>query len=234
MGGKASMSHAGRKLGFTRRDAPPVPLAFRMPRFVRRSAIGGRLMRGNSTPGTELFAGPRFAVPPAVVARALSFPAAPVEVRMIDWPDAVLRLTAAAAVGAAIGLDREARGKPTGVRTLSIVALGSALAVLLSEHPSGVQADASSRVIQGVLTGIGFLGAGVILRRDSGDKVRGLTTAAAIWFTACIGMACGLGAWPLVVTAAVLVVLILTLGKRLERLLVPQDNKDEKHPPGSA
>ncbi|KAI94888.1 magnesium transporter [Rhodomicrobium udaipurense JA643] len=153
---------------------------------------------------------------------------------MIDWPDAVLRLTAAAAVGAAIGLDREARGKPTGVRTLSIVALGSALAVLLSEHPSGVQADASSRVIQGVLTGIGFLGAGVILRRDSGDKVRGLTTAAAIWFTACIGMACGLGAWPLVVTAAVLVVLILTLGKRLERLLVPQDNKDEKHPPGSA
>jgi putative Mg2+ transporter-C (MgtC) family protein len=152
---------------------------------------------------------------------------------MIDWPDAVLRLTAAAAVGAAIGLDREARGKPTGVRTLSIVALGSALAVLLSEHPSGVQADASSRVIQGVLTGIGFLGAGVILRRDSGDKVRGLTTAAVIWFTACIGMACGLGAWPLVVTAAVLVALILALGKRLERLLVPQD-KDENPPPGSA
>ncbi|WKW50843.1 MgtC/SapB family protein [Rhodomicrobium lacus] len=153
---------------------------------------------------------------------------------MTDWPDAVLRLTAAAAVGAAIGLDREARGKSTGVRTLAIVALGSALAVLLSEHPSGVQADASSRVIQGVLTGIGFLGAGVILHRDTNDKVRGLTTAAAIWFTACIGMACGLGAWPIVVTAAVLVALILALGKRLERLFVPKDTNDTGNPPGNA
>ncbi|MBT3070765.1 MgtC/SapB family protein [Rhodomicrobium sp. Az07] len=150
---------------------------------------------------------------------------------MIDWPDAALRLTAAAAVGAAIGLDREARGKPTGVRTLSIVALGSALAILLSDYPSGVHADAYSRVIQGVITGIGFLGAGVILREKESDKVQGLTTAATIWFTACIGMACGLGAWPIVVTAAVLVALILALGKRLERLLLKPDKKDADSPP---
>jgi putative Mg2+ transporter-C (MgtC) family protein len=117
---------------------------------------------------------------------------------MIDWPDAVIRLTAAAVVGGVIGLDREAHGKPTGVRTMGIVALGSALVVLVSQHPGGSDPAAGSRVIQGVITGIGFLGAGVILRNPTGRHVHGLTTAAAIWLTACIGVACGLGAWPLV------------------------------------
>ena len=70
--------------------------------------------------------------------------------------------------------------------------------VLVSQHPSGGDAAAGSRVIQGVITGIGFLGAGVIFRNPAGKKVHGLTTAAAIWLTACIGVACGLGAWPLV------------------------------------
>jgi putative Mg2+ transporter-C (MgtC) family protein len=136
---------------------------------------------------------------------------------MIDWPDAVIRLTAATVIGGAIGLDREVRGKPTGVRTMGIVALGSALIVLASQHPAGGDAASGSRVIQGVITGIGFLGAGVILRNSAGKKVHGLTTAAAIWLTACLGVACGLGAWPLVVTSVVLVGIILAVGKPLER-----------------
>jgi putative Mg2+ transporter-C (MgtC) family protein len=144
---------------------------------------------------------------------------------MIEWTDAVLRLTAAAVIGGAIGLDREVRGKPTGVRTLAIVALGSALAVLAAQH-SGGDTAAASRVMQGVITGIGFLGAGVILRNPSGKKVHGLTTAAGIWWTACIGLACGVAAWPIVLTASVLVVIILAFGRPLERALDPRDREE--------
>ena len=143
---------------------------------------------------------------------------------MIDWPDAVIRLTAATVIGGAIGLDRELHGKPTGIRTLGIVGLGSALVVLASQHAGGADANAGSRVIQGVITGIGFLGAGVILRNPGGKRVRGLTTAAAIWLTACIGVACGVGAWPLVVTSVVLVAVLLSIGKPLERAVGRHDN----------
>ena len=147
---------------------------------------------------------------------------------MIEWPDAIIRLSAAVLIGGAIGIDRELRGKPTGVRTMSIVALGSALVVLASQHPGGPEANAASRVIQGVITGIGFLGAGVILRNPAGKKVHGLTTAAAIWLTACIGVTCGLGAWPLVGTAAFLVAVILAFGQPLERALDLRDLRHEK------
>jgi putative Mg2+ transporter-C (MgtC) family protein len=136
---------------------------------------------------------------------------------MIDWPDAVIRLSAATIIGGAIGLQRELHGKPTGVRTMGIVALGSALVVLVGQHLDANDASAGSRVIQGVITGIGFLGAGVILRNPGGKRVRGLTTAAAIWLTACIGIACGFGAWPLVGTSVGLAALILAFGKPFER-----------------
>jgi putative Mg2+ transporter-C (MgtC) family protein len=142
---------------------------------------------------------------------------------MIDWPDAVIRLSAATILGGAIGLNREVHGKPTGVRTMGIVALGSALVVLVSQHPASDPASAS-RAVQGVITGIGFLGAGVILRNPAGKRVRGLTTAAAIWLTACIGVACGLGAWPLVATSAVLAALLLAFGKPLERAIGARDH----------
>lgn len=152
---------------------------------------------------------------------------------MIDWPDAVIRLTAATIIGGAIGLDREVHGKPTGVRTMGIVALGSALVVLVSQHPA-TDPSAASRAIQGVITGIGFLGAGVILRNPAGKRVRGLTTAAAIWLTACIGVACGLGAWPLVATSAILAGLMLAFGKPLERALGarPDHHRDEERGDG--
>jgi putative Mg2+ transporter-C (MgtC) family protein len=153
---------------------------------------------------------------------------------MIDAADAILRLTAATLVGGAIGLDRDLHGKPTGVRTMGIVALGSALIVLASQHLGADHAAdeaAASRVMQGIITGIGFLGAGVILRNAGDKNVHGLTTAAAIWLTACIGAACGAGAWPLVAASAVLVTLILTFGRRLERAcerLFPSHHPDEK------
>ncbi len=138
---------------------------------------------------------------------------------MLDWTDAVLRLLIATIVGAAIGLDRDLRGKPTGVRTMGIVALGSATIVLASQYPAHLaDVAAGSRVMQGIITGIGFLGAGVILRNPAGGRVHGLTTAASIWLTACIGAACGAGAWPIVAAAAALVAIVLSLGKSLEQL----------------
>jgi putative Mg2+ transporter-C (MgtC) family protein len=156
---------------------------------------------------------------------------------MIDTADAILRLTAATVVGGAIGLDRDLHGKPTGVRTMGIVALGAALIVLASQHHGADRAAdeaAVSRVMQGIITGIGFLGAGVILRNPDDKKVHGLTTAAAIWLTACIGAACGAGAWPLVAGSAVLVALVLTFGRPLERLcerLYFLRSPDEKNEP---
>ena len=132
---------------------------------------------------------------------------------LIGWLDIFFRLGAAVVVGCLIGLNRELHNKPTGMRTLGLVALGSALAVLAVAQ--GSTADAS-RVIQGVITGIGFLGAGVILHRPTGGKVHGLTTAASIWVTASLGILCGLAAWKTVVLATILIVLLLISGGPLE------------------
>jgi putative Mg2+ transporter-C (MgtC) family protein len=156
---------------------------------------------------------------------------------MLDSADGILRLAAATFIGGAIGLDRDLHGKPTGVRTMGIVCLGSALIVLACQYPGqAAGAAAASRVMQGIITGIGFLGAGVILRNPSGKKVHGLTTAAAIWLTACIGAACGAGAWPLVLTAAVLVLLLFTLGRPIEKAFEryvpgPLDNRPDDGQP---
>jgi len=133
---------------------------------------------------------------------------------MIDWMDIVLRLGGAMLVGCAIGLNRELHHKSTGMRTLGLVALGSALAVMsVAQDP---QADVS-RVVQGVITGIGFLGAGVILHRPTGGKVHGLTTAATIWVTASLGILCGLAAWRTVVVAVLLMLFLLIVGGPLEK-----------------
>jgi len=140
---------------------------------------------------------------------------------MIDLMETVLRLGAAALAGGAMGLNRDLHGKPTGVRTLGIVSLGSALAVLTAtNYPSTDANDVSaiSRTVQGVLTGIGFLGAGVIIRNDDqGVRVHGLTTAACIWLTAAIGLACGIGAWQLLGVSLIFVLLVLVLGGPIER-----------------
>jgi len=154
---------------------------------------------------------------------------------MIEWTDVILRLTAATLIGAAIGLDRDLRGKPTGVRTMGIVGLGSAVIVLASQYPAHeTDIAAASRVMQGIITGIGFLGAGVILRNPSGGKVRGLTTAASIWLTACVGASCGAGAWPIVLTSALLVAVVLAFGRSVERAFerrFPKDDADDASGP---
>ncbi len=130
----------------------------------------------------------------------------------MTYADTLLRLGAAVAVGALIGLDRELRGKPAGLRTVSLVSLGSAVFVLTAASPTdGSVSDSTSRVIQGIVTGIGFLGAGTIVRGPTEDSIKGLTTAASVWVAAASGIACGLAQWPLVITASAFGVLVLVM-----------------------
>ncbi|SDC49070.1 putative Mg2+ transporter-C (MgtC) family protein [Cupriavidus sp. YR651] len=104
----------------------------------------------------------------------------------------LLRLTLAVLLGGMIGYEREAAGKAAGLRTHMLVALGSALFVLVPLQ-AGVPLPDMSRVLQGLASGIGFLGAGAIIKLNSEEDIRGLTTAASIWTVAAIGIACGLG-----------------------------------------
>ena len=138
---------------------------------------------------------------------------------MLDLLDITTRLGAAALVGAAIGLNRYAQHKPTGLRTLSLVATGSAALVLATVDAANgaLHADAMSRVIQGIMTGVGFLGAGVIIRGQTDDSVRGLTTAASVWMTAALGALCGIGAWKVTVPLSAIVALIMLVGSPIER-----------------
>ena len=130
--------------------------------------------------------------------------------------EVLCRFAAAVLVGGAIGLNRELRGKPAGVRTHALVSLGAAVATvvagLTSPDPTAV-----SRVIQGIITGIGFLGAGVILHPDGGRSVRGLTTAATIWVSATLGVACGAGLWVPVAFGTGFTLVVLVIGGPLER-----------------
>jgi putative Mg2+ transporter-C (MgtC) family protein len=138
-----------------------------------------------------------------------------------EWTEILLRLGVATLAGGLIGLDRDLHGKPVGLKTLGLVGLATAMVVLLADPTSepGRVSDAASRIIQGILTGIGFLGAGVIVRTEHRFRIRGLTSAACTWFAACAGIACGVGQWRIVAVALAIAFALLTIGRRLERLL---------------
>lgn len=129
------------------------------------------------------------------------------------------RLLAAVIVGGAIGLNRGLNNKSTGFRTHAIVTLGSAIATLSVINVNEIQPvnfDVISRVFQGILTGIGFLGAGVIIKEMNGH-VAGLTTAATVWISAVLGAVCGFGHWSLIITSTVFILIILLFGGRIEK-----------------
>ena len=128
-----------------------------------------------------------------------------------------LRLITAMLVGGAIGLNRDLHGKPTGVRTMGLVGLGSALLVVAAALVGG-EGDAT-RAVQGIITGIGFLGAGVIVKELSSERIHGLTTAATIWFTAALGVTCGLGHWQLALLATALSFVVLVFGGAVEKAI---------------
>lgn len=136
--------------------------------------------------------------------------------------ETILRLGCAAAAGMVIGLNRDLMSKPMGMRTLGLVALGAAIVSLagiqyrdLADHP-----DALSRVvqgiIQGIMAGISFIGAGVILRDPHAHHVEGLTTAATVWVTAALGIACALAAWHIVAVGLAFALILLIVVAWLE------------------
>lgn len=131
------------------------------------------------------------------------------------------RLVLATVLGGAIGLNRELHQKPAGFRTHAMVALGAALmtmvAVDLGAGRVPASVDAVSRVLQGIIAGIGFVGGGAILRRESDPNVHGLTTAASIWVVAAVGAASGLGFWLSAVVSVGLALGVLTVGSRIDR-----------------
>ena len=140
-----------------------------------------------------------------------------------------VRLVVAIALAAVLGYERERRGSTAGLRTHMLVALGVALVVVTAEQ-AGMDAADMSRVLQGILAGVGFLGAGAILKQGDQDQVRGLTTAASIWATAAIAAAAGLGREMTAILATLLAYLILSLLLRLERHIEREPDADAKKP----
>jgi putative Mg2+ transporter-C (MgtC) family protein len=122
----------------------------------------------------------------------------------------LIRVIAATLLGAIVGVERERAGKPAGLRTHMLVSLGTAVVVLACTD-ANMSLDGLSRVIQGIVTGIGFIGAGTILKLNEQREIHGLTTAAGLWMTAAIGVACGLGGIGLAVIGTIVALLILAL-----------------------
>ena len=134
--------------------------------------------------------------------------------------DIAARLAVAAVLGGAIGLDRNLHAKSTGIRTHGLVAVGAAFVVISVATIDGTfDQDAAARVAQGILAGIGFLGAGVIIRHTEGGKVHGLTTAASIWATAAIGVGCAVGLIAATTMATAIMLAVVVFGGRIERAL---------------
>jgi putative Mg2+ transporter-C (MgtC) family protein len=139
----------------------------------------------------------------------------------------VIRLLIAMLLGGIVGAQREHTGKPAGLRTHMLVSLGAALFVLASVESGMTSADVS-RVIQGLATGIGFLGGGAILKLSQERKIRGLTSAAVIWMTAAMGVAVGLGRLWMAMLSMVLTWFILTVVEKIERRIgASQSSSDD-------
>lgn len=148
---------------------------------------------------------------------------------MHNWDNLVIRLALAILAGGMIGWDREQRHKAGGLRTHMLVSLGAALFVLVPIEING-SVEGLSRTIQGIATGIGFLGAGEILHQSRPDQrnlqVKGLTSAASIWVTAALGITSGAGLWLLTLLGTVLTLLILIGVKQVEQRAIVSRRND--------
>lgn len=127
-----------------------------------------------------------------------------------QWTQLIVRATAACLVGGLVGYQRQRFHKAAGIRTHMLVAVGSAFFVAVP-YLDGMSKSDISRVVQGVVTGIGFLGAGVIVKLQDAKSVKGLTSAACIWYGAALGIACGLGKLIIAATGAFVALVILGL-----------------------
>ncbi len=146
----------------------------------------------------------------------------------IDW-DTTMRLVIAAFLGGLIGLERESHGKEAGFRTYSLVCLGSALVMVVSVQiyfVYKISATDPSRIAAQAVSGIGFLGAGAIIRFPQGghEGVKGLTTAAGIWAAAGIGLACGIGLYYPAVLSTLITLTILVVFSKIDKMFGGKDH----------
>lgn len=145
----------------------------------------------------------------------------------VDIPvwETLVRLTLGVILGGVIGWEREHRGKPAGLRTNMMVSLGAATFTLMSVGllPESPSTD-PSRIVTGVATGIGFLGAGSIIK--TGASVSGITTAAGIWVVGSVGAAAGVGAYSVAIAATVVSIIVLYLFGKIEARTMPDNNKN--------
>lgn len=140
--------------------------------------------------------------------------------------DFIIRLLAATAAGIAVGLEREISNKSAGLRTNTLVAVGAAIYVIISLQVLNEGDGDASRIIGQIVTGIGFLGAGVILHR--GPSVHGLTTAATIWCSAALGCLGALAMYPQLAISTVLVLMVNIALKKTDRRIEKNPNKRNK------
>jgi len=144
--------------------------------------------------------------------------------------DIAIRLVVATFLGAIIGLEREVHGKEAGFKTYSLVCLGSSLMMIVSFDVfmlfNGVANVDPGRIAAQAVTGIGFLGAGAIIRSQAGG-IRGLTTAAGIWSACAIGLACGLGLYKQAIFTTILVLVVLIVFSRVQRSVLPKKSLGE-------
>jgi putative Mg2+ transporter-C (MgtC) family protein len=154
---------------------------------------------------------------------------------MISFLTILLRLSVALVLGSLVGLERESHDHEAGMRTNALVAVGTALFTIISAYGflgflglTHIQID-PTRIASYVVAGIGFLGGGVIFLRHESERVKGVTTAAAIWVVAAIGMACGAGLLWEAVTVAALALIILVGFRYIEKLLLPRHKSDAYH-----
>ena len=138
------------------------------------------------------------------------------DLNVADFTRLLVRMLLAVVLAALIGYERETRGSTAGLRTHMILGLGVALIVVAAQQ-SGMAQEDVSRVIQGVFAGIGFLGAGAIVKQSNSNEVRGLTTAASLWTTAAVATACGLGRDLTAIIGTAVALIILSVLLRLER-----------------
>lgn len=146
----------------------------------------------------------------AAVARELALPDVDTSTTI------VVRVLVAAILGGMVGWEREHKGRAAGLKTHILVSIGSALFVL-APLLSGIDGGDVTRVMQGIVSGIGFLGAGAILKLDRGERVQGLTTAAGVWMTAAIGMAAGMGQEMVALATTVMALLVVSAVPMLQR-----------------
>ncbi|TWT98766.1 MgtC/SapB family protein [Neorhodopirellula pilleata] len=134
----------------------------------------------------------------------------------MNYFEVLIPTASAVLLGGVIGFERQISGHFAGLRTHMLVSLGAAIFVLACRELSAESTLDLTRVVQGIAAGVGFIGAGTILKTNEGHEVLGLTSASTIWLSAAIGTACGLGQYPLAITSAVMTILVLVILRPVE------------------